>query len=87
MFFSNLFENFSIILFIIYFFLAVLGLHCSAGFSLVAGSRGNSVAAADGLLIVAASSGAEHRLRGVLGIFGKAGGQFVNVRLPSRRPS
>ena len=65
----------------------MLGLHCFTGFSLVAGSRGDSVAAVDRLLFGVASSVAEHRLQGVLGIFGKAVGQFVNVRLPSRHPS
>ena len=36
-------------------FLAVLGLHCCAGFSLVSGSRGCSLVAEPGLLIVVAS--------------------------------
>lgn len=38
-----------------YFFLAVVGLRCCAGFPLVAGGRGRSPVAACGLLIVAAS--------------------------------
>ena len=40
---------------IFFFFLAVLGVHCCAGFSLVAVSRGSPQAAAHSLLVVAAS--------------------------------
>ena len=45
-------------------FLAVLGLHCCVGFSLVAESRSYSVAVGHRLLIVVASLAAEHRLSG-----------------------
>ena len=45
----------NIILFISLFILVVLGLHCCAGFSLVAVSRGYSLLAEQGLLIVVAS--------------------------------
>ena len=47
------------------FFLAVLGLGCYVGFSLVVVSRGYSLAVERGLLIVAASLVAELRLQGV----------------------
>ena len=43
--------------------LAVLGLHCCVGFSLVAVSRGNSLVAIHGLLTVVAFLVAEHRLQ------------------------
>ena len=43
-------------------FLAVLGLRCCAGFSLVAASRGHSPVAVRGLLIVVASLVVKHRL-------------------------
>ena len=43
-------------------FLAVLGLGCCVGFSLVAVSRGYSPIVEHGLLIVVASLVAEHRL-------------------------
>ena len=42
--------------------LAVLGLHCCTGFSLVAASRGYSLVAVRGLLIAAASLVVEHGL-------------------------
>ena len=42
----------------------MLGLHCAEGFSLVAASGDYSLAAVCGLLIVAASNVAEHRLEG-----------------------
>ena len=45
----------------IYLFLAVLGLHCCSGFSLVT-SRGYSLVAVHGLLIVVASLAAEYKL-------------------------
>ena len=45
-------------------FLAVLGLGCCVGFSLVAVSRGYSPIVEHGLLIVVASLVAEHRLEG-----------------------
>ena len=48
---------------IIYLFLAGLGLHCCADFSLVAGSRGYSTVAVRGLLIAVASLVAEHALQ------------------------
>ena len=48
--------------FIFYLFLAVLGLHCCAGFSLVAASRGYSLVTAHKLLIVVASLVVEHGL-------------------------
>ena len=48
---------------LIYLFLAVLGLPCCAGFSLVAASEGYSVDAVCGLLIAVASIVAEHRLQ------------------------
>ena len=47
---------------LMYLFLAVLVLHCYTGFSPVAVSRGSSLAAVRGLLIVVAFLGAEHRL-------------------------
>ena len=43
-------------------FLALPGLHCSAGFFLVAESRGLSPAVVHGLLVVVAAFGEEHRL-------------------------
>ena len=46
----------------IYLFLAVLGLHCCMGSSLVAVSRGYSLDEVCGLFIVEASVAAEHRL-------------------------
>ena len=46
----------------VYLFLAVLGLHCSAGFSLVVASGGYSLVAVCGLLIAVASLIAEHGL-------------------------
>ncbi|CAM9785616.1 unnamed protein product [Rangifer tarandus platyrhynchus] len=49
--------------FVYSFFLAVLARGCCYGFPLVAESRGRSLVAALGLLIVAASLVAEHRLR------------------------
>ena len=45
-----------------YLFLAVLGLHCCSGFSLVVTSRGYSLVAVQGLLIVVASLAAEYKL-------------------------
>ena len=45
-----------------YLFMAVLGLCGCAGFSLVAASSGYSLVAGHGLLIVAVSLAAEHRL-------------------------
>ena len=45
-------------------FLAVLGLHCCMGFSLVVKSRGYSLVVVHGLLIVRASLVAEHGLQG-----------------------
>ena len=47
----------------IYLFLAGLGLHCCADFSLVAGSRGYSTVAVRGLLIAVASLIAEYALQ------------------------
>ena len=46
----------------IYLFLAVLGLHCCMGSSLVAVSSGYSLDEVCGLFIVEASVAAEHRL-------------------------
>ena len=46
----------------IYLFLAVLGLRCCGGFSLVAASASYSLVAVCRLLIVVASLVAEHRL-------------------------
>ena len=43
-------------------FLAELGLCCCAGSSLVSGSRGSSLAAAQGFLVVVSSVVAEHGL-------------------------
>ena len=43
--------------------LAVLGLHCCMGFSLVAVSRGNSLVVIHGLLTAVAFLVAEHRLQ------------------------
>ena len=48
----------------VYLFLVVLGLHCSAGFSLVVASGGYSLVAVCGLLIAVASLIAEHGLWG-----------------------
>ena len=45
-----------------FYFLAVLGLHCCVGFSLVAESSTCSLVAGHRLLIVVASVVAEHRL-------------------------
>ena len=44
-------------------YLAVLGLHCCSGFSLVVASRGYSLVAVLGLLIVVASLITEHGCR------------------------
>jgi len=52
-----------IILFIL--FLAVLGLHCYVGFSLVVASRDYSPVAVLGLLVAVGSLIAEHRLCGM----------------------
>ena len=61
-------EKFLIFLFFkklfIYLFLAVLGLHCCVGFSLVAVSKGKSLVVVCRLLIVAASLVRKHRLQG-----------------------
>ena len=46
----------------IYLFLAVLGLHCCTGSSLLAPSRVYALAAVHGLLISVASLAAEHEL-------------------------
>ena len=48
-----------------YFFLAAVGLHCCAGFSLVAGGEGRAPVTAGGLPIVATSLIAEHGLWGL----------------------
>ena len=53
---------FKIIILFIYLFLAILGLHCFVVFSLVAASRGYSLAVVHGLLIAVASLAAEHGL-------------------------
>ena len=45
-----------------YLFLAMLGLRCSSGFSLVAESGGYSLVGVHGLLIVVVSLAMEHRL-------------------------
>ena len=69
MFFFNLFFFFLLqtaffffFLSFVYLFLVVLGLHCSAGFSLVVASGGYSLVAVCGLLIAVASLIAEHGL-------------------------
>ena len=49
---------------VIFFILAVTGLHCCAGFSLVAVSWGCSLAAESGLLIAMASLAVERGLQG-----------------------
>ena len=46
----------------VFFFLAMLGLRCCTGFSLIAASGGYSLVAVCGLLVVVASLVAEHRL-------------------------
>ena len=46
----------------IYLFLAVLGLHCCSGFSLVLASGGYSLVAVHGFLIVVAFLVVEHKL-------------------------
>ena len=51
-----------LLLLVIALFLAVLGLCCYAGFSLVEASRGYSVVGVHGLLTAVASLIAEHRL-------------------------
>ena len=56
---SDLFSFFKIILFI-YLFLAVLGLHCAWGFSLVAASKGYSLVAVCWVLIALVSHAEEH---------------------------
>ena len=48
----------------IYFFLAVLGLHCCVGFSLAVESEGYSLVAVCRLLFTVTSFVAEHRLQG-----------------------
>ena len=48
--------------FLIYLFLAVLGLYCCVGFSRVAASKGYSLVVARRLLIVVASLVVEHGL-------------------------
>ena len=48
----------------LYLFMAVLSLHCCAGFSLVAVSWGCSLAAESGLLIAMASLAVERGLQG-----------------------
>ena len=48
--------------FFIFLFLAVLGLHCYMGFSLVASGGGYSLAVVASLLTAVASLDAEHRL-------------------------
>ena len=57
----NCFFNFKIIF---YLFLAVLGLHCCIGFSLVVEIRGYCLAAVYEALIAVASLAVEHRLHG-----------------------
>ena len=47
---------------IMFLFLAVLGLRCCTGFSLVVVSRGYSLIATHGLLIAVVSLAAEHQL-------------------------
>ena len=59
---TALFFNLCIILFIYLLFLAVLGLRCSEGFSLVVTREGYSLVLEQGLLIVVASLVAEHGL-------------------------
>ena len=53
--------SFLIVLFI-YLFMAVLGLPCCLGFSLVAANEGCSLVAVHGLLLVVASLVVEHGL-------------------------
>ena len=53
---------FFLICFIYPFILALMGLHCSAGFSLVAESRGESPVAALWLLTAVTSRVVDHRL-------------------------
>ena len=60
LFFSKLVFFFFLIF--VYLFLAVLGLCCSAGFSLVVTSGGYSLVAGHGLLIAVVSLVAEHGL-------------------------
>ena len=52
----------SFLFLVIYLFLTVLGLCCHRGFSLVVASTGHSLVVVSGLLIVVASSVAEHGL-------------------------
>ena len=58
--------NFFLMLYLFtYLFLAVLGLHCCTGFSLVVVSGGYSPAGVHGLFIVVASLVVEHGLWGL----------------------
>ena len=50
---------------ILFYFLALLGLHCCVAFSLVAVSRGSSLVSVRELLIAVAALAAEHRLQGM----------------------
>ena len=67
---SNIFKKFFIVMRtfsksdLIYLFLAILGPCCCSGFSLVAASRGYSLAVGHGLLLVVASLVAERGLKG-----------------------
>ena len=62
----------------IYLFLAVLGLHCCEGFSLVAASRGNSLTVSPRLPLEAASL-AGHRLSGAQASVVAAHGLSIKV--------
>ena len=53
---------FFLIIFIYFFFLAVLGLHCCMGFSLVVASGGYSLVAVHGLITAVAFLVVEHEL-------------------------
>ena len=59
-----LFNKGSFFLFYSFLFLALLGLRCYMGFSLVAKSGGYSLVAVRGILLAVASLAAEHRLYG-----------------------
>ena len=61
-FFFFLFREFSFCSFSLFLFLAVLGLHCCMGLSVVGASGGYSLRAVRGLLVAVASLVAEHGL-------------------------
>ena len=72
----------------VYLFLAVLGLCCCKGFSLVVESEGYSLAAAGRLLAAVASPVAEHGLPGTQASVAAARGpRGCGSRAPEHRPN